>query len=75
MMKPLMIVAGAGVLMASAYLYWQSQQAAPLAVGTDAPEFTLPSAGRTGVGKPVSLKDFRGQTVVLAFFYKARTAG
>jgi len=75
MLKPLMIVAGAGVLMAGAFLYWQSQQAAPLAVGVDAPDFTLPSATRTGVGKPVSLRDFKGQVVVLAFFYKARTAG
>ena len=75
MMKPLLIVAGAGVLMAGAFFYWQSQQATPLAVGTDAPDFTLPSAGRTGVGKPISLRDFRGQVVVLAFFYKARTAG
>jgi len=74
-MKPLLIVAGAGVLMAGAFFYWQSQQATPLAVGTDAPDFTLPSAGRTGVGKPISLRDFRGQVVVLAFFYKARTAG
>jgi len=75
MLKPLMIVAGAGALMAGAFLYWQSQQAAPLAVGADAPDFTLPSATRHGVGKPVSLRDFKGQVVVLAFFYKARTAG
>ncbi len=75
MMKPLLIVAGAGVLMAGAFLYWQRQQATPLAVGTDAPDFTLSSASRTGVGKPISLRDFRGQVVVLAFFYKARTAG
>lgn len=75
MLKPLLIVAGTGVLMAGAFLYWQSQQAVPLAVGVDAPDFTLPSATRTGVGKPVSLRDFKGQVVVLAFFYKARTAG
>ncbi len=48
----------------------------PLAVGTDAPAFTLPAATKDGVApKAASLLDFRGQTVVLAFFYKARTGG
>jgi cytochrome oxidase Cu insertion factor (SCO1/SenC/PrrC family) len=75
MMKPLIIVASAGVLMAGAVLYWQSQQATPLAVGTEAPDFTLPSAGRDGVGKPVSLHSYRGKPIVLAFFYRARSAG
>ena len=75
MLKPLIIVAGAGVLMAGAFLYWQSQQATPLPVGTTAPDFTLPSATRTGVGKPVSLSDYKGKTVVLAFFFRARTPG
>jgi len=75
MMKPLLIVAGAGVLMAGAFLYWQSQQATPIPVGTEAPDFTLPSASRTGVGKPVSLHDFKGKPVVLAFFFRARTPG
>lgn len=75
MMKPLLIVAGAGILMASAFLYWQSQQATPLTVGTEAPDFTLPSATRKGVGKTVSLNEYKGKPIVLAFFYKARTAG
>ena len=48
----------------------------PLAVGTDAPDFTLAAATKDGVSpKAASLRDFRGQTVVLAFFYKARTGG
>lgn len=48
----------------------------PLAVGVQAPEFTLPAATKNGVSpKAASLADFRGQTVVLAFFYKARTGG
>lgn len=75
MMKPLIFVAASGILLAGAFLYWQSQQAAPLPVGADAPDFTLPSSTRTGVGKPVSLHDFKGQTVVLAFFFRARTPG
>lgn len=47
----------------------------PLAVGADAPGFSLPSATRGGIGKAVGLEDFRGQTVVLAFFPRARTGG
>jgi cytochrome oxidase Cu insertion factor (SCO1/SenC/PrrC family) len=53
----------------------QPQTGTPLAVGVEAPDFTLSSATRSGVGKPVSLHDYRGQVVVLAFFYRARTAG
>ena len=75
MMKPLIFVASAGVLMAGAFLYWQSQQATPLAAGTEAPDFTLPSATKSGAGKTVSLHDYKGKPIVLAFFYKARTAG
>ena len=75
MMKPLIIVASAGVLMAGAFLYWQSQQATPLAVGTEAPDFTLPSGTKDGAGKLVSLHDYKGKPIVLAFFYRARTAG
>jgi len=50
--------------------------APPLQVGAVAPDFTLPGATRYGVlAKPVRLSDFKGKTVVLAFFYKARTKG
>jgi len=48
----------------------------PLDVGTMAPDFTLPAATRFGLlKKPIHLSDFKGKTVVLAFFYKARTRG
>lgn len=48
----------------------------PLAVGAIAPDFALPGATRFGVLRDqVHLSDFRGKTVVLAFFYKARTKG
>lgn len=41
-----------------------------------APDFALTGATRFGVLKaPVRLSDFRGRTVVLAFFYQARTKG
>jgi AhpC/TSA family len=47
-----------------------------LDVGAAAPEFTLPGATRYGVLRaPVHLSDFKGKTVVLAFFFKARTRG
>ena len=53
-----------------------AQEPAPLEVGATAPDFTLPGATRYGVLKaPVHLTDFKGKTVVLAFFYKARTKG
>lgn len=41
-----------------------------------APSFTLAGADRYGLLKtPVKLSDYRGRTVVLAFFFKARTKG
>lgn len=46
------------------------------AVGSVAPDFTLPGATRYGLLKaPIRLSDYRGQTVVLAFFFQARTKG
>lgn len=46
------------------------------AVGSVAPDFTLPGATRYGrLGNQVRLSDYRGQTVVLAFFSQARTKG
>jgi len=48
----------------------------PLEVGAVAPDFTLSGATRYGVLKePIHLSDFKGKTVVLAFFFKARTRG
>ena len=45
-------------------------------VGTLAPDFTLPGATRYGVLRDsIKLSDYRGKTVVLAFFFKARTKG
>ena len=53
-----------------------SAQQPPLEIGAVAPDFSLPGATRYGVlAKPVRLSDFKGKTVVLAFFYKARTGG
>jgi hypothetical protein len=54
----------------------QEETAAPLEVGAVAPDFELPGATRFGVLKePVRLSDYKGKTVVLAFFFKVRTGG
>jgi hypothetical protein len=53
-----------------------SEDPKPLEVGAQAPDFTLPGATRYGLLKnPIRLSDFKGKTVVLAFFFKARTRG
>jgi peroxiredoxin len=53
-----------------------AQQSPPLHVGAVAPDFSLRGATRYGVlAKPIRLSDFKGKTVVLAFFYQARTKG
>jgi peroxiredoxin len=53
-----------------------AQQSPPLDIGAVAPDFSLPGATRYGVlANPVRLSDFKGKTVVLAFFYQARTSG
>ena len=47
-----------------------------LNVGVVAPDFAIPGATRYGTLKgPVRLSDYKGKTVVLAFFFKARTRG
>ena len=48
----------------------------PIEVGAVAPDFAIPGATRYGTLKnPVRLSDYKGKTVVLAFFFKARTRG
>ena len=45
-------------------------------VGSMAPDFTVGGATRYGLLRDsVRLSSYRGQTVVLAFFFKARTKG
>jgi len=58
----------------------QTTSAAPASsapeVDAMAPDFALAGATRYGLLRdPVRLSDFRGKTVVLAFFYRARTKG
>lgn len=53
-----------------------AQTPEPLQVGAVAPDFSLPGAVRHGVlAEPVTLSEYAGQTVVLSFFFRARTKG
>ena len=53
-----------------------AQDSQLLAVGEMAPDFALPGATRYGaLSNPVRLSDYRGETVVLAFFFRVRTPG
>lgn len=65
----------AAALSLAAPAYAQDSASVPN-VGQMAPDFTAPGATRYGLlQSPVKLSDFRGKTVVLAFFFKARTKG
>lgn len=71
-------ILAASFFCAPAILHAQKDSARQLGpqIGDIAPDFALPGATRYGLLKnPVRLSDFRGQTVVLAFFYQARTKG
>jgi hypothetical protein len=73
--KTLAFVAAASL---AAFGIAEGQTAAPSGPGVNdvAPDFTLNGATRYGLLKtPVRLSDYRGRTVVLAFFYQARTKG
>jgi len=73
------LLATGALLLAAPLLAQQpapAQQPQPLAVGAVAPDFTLPAATPAGISaKPFRLSEHRGHTVVLAFFFKARTSG
>ena len=54
----------------------QNEETTLISVGEMAPDFALPGATRYGVLQdPVRLSDLRGEVVVLAFFFRARTRG
>ena len=54
----------------------QTPAVPPLEVGAPAPDFTMSGATRYGVLRDsIHLSDFKGKTVVLAFFFRARTRG
>jgi hypothetical protein len=73
-MRPLSLALS--LALAPVVLPAQQSPAKPLEVGAVAPDFSLRGATRYGVlAKRVRLSDFKGKTVVLAFFFKARTSG
>jgi hypothetical protein len=79
-MKTLVVGAAALIAAAGVAVGQQSTVVAPAPTGPGvndlAPDFTLDGATRYGLLKtPVRLSDYRGRTVVLAFFYQARTKG
>ncbi len=78
MHKGLSMLAVAGLAVAVAVQPGMARQDGPgvLEVGEMAPDFELTGATRYGVLRDaVRLSDFRGKTVVLAFFFRVRTRG
>ena len=68
------LLVGAG-LVGSGHAFAQ-QTGEPLTVGAQAPDFELLGSTRYGVlQEPIRLSEFLGETVVLAFFFRARTPG
>ena len=53
-----------------------AQEPSLIEVGAMAPDFELTGATRHGVLRDrIKLSDYRGETVVLAFFFRVRTRG
>jgi len=53
-----------------------AQDTIPLTVGSLAPDFVLGGGSAGGVlAQPIRLRDLRDKTVIIAFFYKAKTKG
>ncbi len=76
MRKALCVALLAGAFAMGAPVDAGAQESGLLAVGEMAPDFALPGATRYGVlDEPVRLSDYRGETVVLAFFFRVRTRG
>ena len=70
------IVLGSAAASASAQATAVVAPAVSLNVGDVAPDFDLRGATRYGLlTTPARLADHKGETVVIAFFYKARTKG
>ena len=76
MRKAICVTALAGAFALGAPVDAVAQDSGLLAVGEMAPDFALPGATRYGLlEEPARLSDYRGDTVVLAFFFRVRTRG
>ncbi len=63
-------------LLAGPALGQQTEGPRVLEVGEMAPDFELIGSTRYGTLRdPVRLSDYKGKTIVLAFFFRARTRG
>jgi hypothetical protein len=73
------LMAAAALVLPLTALSLEAQEppaAPPLEIGAVAPDFALPGGTRYGVlADPIRLSDFKGKTVVLAFFFRARSRG
>jgi hypothetical protein len=70
------LLAGAAMILPSVPAAAQEAEPGFLEVGAVAPDFELVGATRYGIlDEPVRLSDFEGETVILAFFFRARTPG
>jgi hypothetical protein len=65
----------AGALAAAPASVAAQDEVALLAVGEMAPDIEFVGATRYGVVGSLHLSDFRGESVVLAFFFRARSSG
>ena len=75
-MRKLLTSGALALLLAGPALGQQTEGPRVLDVGEMAPDFELIGSTRYGTLRaPVRLSDFRGKTVVLAFFYRVRTPG
>lgn len=69
-------LAAAGLCLAMVAPVSAQQTGEPLPVGTEAPEFALTGATADGVlPETIGPTDFRNQTLVIAFFFRARSSG
>ena len=78
MMRRLLVVAAVAVTIGMAAPDGVAAQVTGglIEVGAMAPDFELTGATRHGVLRDkVRLSDYRGETVVLAFFFRVRTRG
>ena len=68
--------AAAGLFLAVAAPVSAQESGEPLPVGTEAPDFALTGATADGIlPEAIGPTDFRNQTLVIAFFYRARSSG
>ncbi len=75
-LSPLLLLAALLTVAAQPAAGQDAQGPQPLEVGATAPDFSLTGATRFGILRDaVRLSDYRGKTVVLAFFFRARTRG